>query len=264
MHREPALSNTVVRTAKDLLLHQVISPTVSDDEATSVWVDTGETLAQAAYRALREDIIRGTRPPRERLRIEKLKALYHVGPTPLREALQMLAAEQLVTATGNRGFTVAPLDLDNFEDLNIARTAIEMTALRLSIENGDADWEAKIVGSGYLMQKQDAALLKARDGVPDAWEDANTAFHEALVSACGSRWLLKVRAGLNDQCARYRRAAVYQRLGQRDLGAEHRSITDAALARDADLACDLTAKHFELTAMSLPVAPRLRQTDESP
>ena len=112
MHREPALSNTVVRTAKDLLLHQVISPTVSDDEATSVWVDTGETLAQAAYRALREDIIRGTRPPRERLRIEKLKALYHVGPTPLREALQMLAAEQLVTATGNRGFTVAPLDFD--------------------------------------------------------------------------------------------------------------------------------------------------------
>ena len=88
-----------------------------------------ETLAQAALRVLRHDIIHGTRAPEERLRIEKLKMIYAIGPTPLREALQMLVAEGLVLTEGNRGFTVAPLDYDEFLDLNIARTAIERAAL---------------------------------------------------------------------------------------------------------------------------------------
>lgn len=233
--------------------------TANQDEAdtspSDVRLDNGETLAQAAYRALRIDIIRGVRLPGERLRIEKLKALYAVGPTPLREALQMLAADQLVTAEGNRGFTVAPLDYREFEDLNIARTAIEVAALRLSIANGDEDWEASVVAASYLMKKQDKALQLSKSSVPDSWENANTAFHSAMVAACGSQWLLKVRASLHDQCARYRRASVYQKLGQRDLDKEHQEITAAILARDVDLACELTTRHFALTASSLTDAP---------
>ena len=211
----------------------------------------GETLASAAYRALRADIIKGARAPGERLRIEKLKAIYGFGPTPLREALQMLAADQLVLAEGHRGFSVTHLDPDEFRDLNVARTAIEREALRLSIARGDDAWEAGIVAAGYLMAKEDAALSATADEVTDRWEAANTAFHTAMVAACGSRWLLKLRAGLHDQCARYRRASVFQKRGERDLGAEHRAIAEAVLARDADLACNLTERHFALTASSL-------------
>jgi DNA-binding GntR family transcriptional regulator len=215
----------------------------------------GETLAQAACRALRTDILSGTRRPGERLRVEKIRSIYGVGPTPLREALQMLAADGLVLAEGNRGFTVAPLEYAEFEDLNIARTAIETAALRLSITKGDSAWEAGVVAAIYLLEKQDAALRASADGVPDAWEQANAAFHLALVAACGSRWLLRARAGMQDQCARYRRASVYQRQGQRDLGGEHRAIADAVLARDTVLACNLVERHFALTAASLPDAP---------
>lgn len=226
---------------------------------SSLTPEPGETLAQAAYRALRIDIIRGAREPEERLRIEKLRTIYDIGPTPLREALQMLVAEQLVLTGGNRGFTVAPLDFHEFNDLNIARIAIELAALPLSIKHGDNEWEAGVVAATYLLKKQDAALEDTKGGVPDAWEDANSAFHTALVSACGSNWLLKVRAGLNDQCARYRRASVYQKIGQRDLSAEHSAISDAVLSRDTDLACKLIAQHFDRTASSLPDAPRSRR-----
>lgn len=220
--------------------------------------EAGETLAQAAYRVLRVDIIRGAREPKERLRIEKLRNIYDIGPTPLREALQMLVAEELVLTEGNRGFTVAPLDFHEFKDLNIARTAIELAALRLSIEHGGNEWEAGVVAAIYMLKKYDAALTETKGGVPDAWEDANTAFHTALVSACGSKWLLKVRAGLNDQCARYRRASVYQKIGQRDLSAEHSAIADAVLSRDADIACKLITQHFDRTASSLTDAPHSR------
>ena len=224
-------------------------------ETRGLQPEVGETLAQAAFRTLRSDIIRGVRAPKERLRIEKLKTLYNVGPTPLREALQMLVAEQLVLTEGNRGFTVAPLDYREFLDLNVARTEIELAALRLSIKHGGNDWEARVVAASYLMKKQDDALTAVDTGVPEAWEEANTAYHTALVSACGSKWLLKARADLYDQCARYRLASVHQIIGKRDLSAEHAAITAAVLARDTELACELTAKHFARTAASLPKSP---------
>ncbi|MEM8664052.1 MAG: FCD domain-containing protein, partial [Pseudomonadota bacterium] len=211
----------------------------------------GKTLAHAAYDALRRDIIRSVRPPGERLRIEKLKSIYAVGPTPLREALQKLSAEGLVLAEGNRGFTVAPLDAAEFGDLNIARTALEKEALRLSIANGDEAWEADVVAARYRMAKADAALGAAVGHVPDSWERANAAFHLAMVAACGSAWLLRMRANLHDLCERYRRASVYHKRHQRDLRAEHGAIADAVLARDEETACRLTERHYALTAHTI-------------
>jgi GntR family carbon starvation induced transcriptional regulator len=214
----------------------------------------GETLVDAAYRRLRRDIITSARRPGERLRIEKLKAIYGIGPTPLREAMQKLAQDGLVVGEGNRGFAVAPLDPAEFMDLNLARTVIEKEALRLSIGRGGDDWEAGVVAAAYLMAKEDAALETSRDQVPDSWERANSGLHLALVSACGSRWLLKMRGGLHDLCERYRRASVYRGMGNRDLRSEHAAIVEAALARDADRACRLIGEHFALTAAALTSA----------
>lgn len=212
---------------------------------------SSNTLTEDAYRALRRDILRGVRQPGERLRIERLRGLYGIGPTPLREALQKLGAERLVTVAGNRGFTVAPLDFADFDDLNTARSAVESAALRLSLTHGDDAWEAGIVAAAYLLRKEDRALHESGAGVPDSWEAANRAFHAATVAACGSAWLLRVREGLHDQSERYRRASVYQRQGSRDLAREHADIADAVLARDIPGACHLVEDHFALTATSL-------------
>lgn len=214
----------------------------------------GETLAEAAYKRLRHDIIAGTRFPGERLRMEKLKTIYAIGPTPMREAMQKLAQDGLVLSEGNRGFAVAPLDPAEFGDLNLARTVIEKEAVRLSIGLGDDDWEARLVAAAYIMAKEDVALESAPDHVPDSWERANTELHTALVAACGSQWLLKIRAGLHDLCERYRRASVYQKIGARDLKAEHAAIVEAALSRNAELACKLIEEHFARTASALVAA----------
>jgi DNA-binding GntR family transcriptional regulator len=208
----------------------------------------GQTLADEAYRAIRADIVRGIRPPGERLRIEKLRTIYGIGPTPLREALQRLAADRLVLAEGNRGFAVAPLDSHEFNDLNVARIAVEISALRLSLQNGGVDWEAGVVAAAYVMEREDKALAEAGGPVPDSWERANAAFHGALVAACGSKWLLWTRSHLHALCERYRRAAVAGSAGNRLLLLEHSELALAALARNADIVCDLTERHFSRTA----------------
>lgn len=215
--------------------------------------DEGLTLADAAYRRLRADIISGERAPEERLRIDKLKTIYGIGPTPLREALQKLSADQLVVTQGNRGFAVAPLILAEFEDLNIARTSIEKEAIRLSLAKGDNSWEANIVAAHYLLEKEDKRLITLAGPALDSWENANTAFHTAIVEACGSNWLLRCRASLADLCARYRRNSIYMRKSERNLALEHKDIMQSVLDRDATSACALMESHFALTAQALVI-----------
>ena len=205
------------------------------------------TLADAAWARLRQDIVSGVRIPGERLRIDRMRQLYGIAASPLREALQRLSAEGLVLAEGNRGFTVAPLDPDEFADLTRARVAVERECLRLSLGRGDSAWEAEVVSAAYLMAKADSDLAPGTD----AWEKANTTFHRAMVSACGSVWLLRVRDGLHTLAERYRRASVESSRTLRDLGAEHRQIAEAVLRRDAALACELTAAHYGKTETEL-------------
>lgn len=209
--------------------------------------EPGSTLADIAWRRLRNDIVSGDRQPGERLRIERLRELYGIGPSPLREALQRLSAEGLVVAQGNRGFAVAPLDPEEFADLTRARIAVEKEGLRLAILNGDTAWEAKVVSASYLMSKADRETSPGTD----AWEQANTAFHGAMVAACGSRWLLRVRDSLQILAERYRRLSVGSVRSTRDLGSEHEAIARAVLERDVETACDLTTAHYAKTEEEL-------------
>ncbi|MDG4647486.1 FCD domain-containing protein [Roseibacterium sp. SDUM158017] len=142
---------------------------------------------------------------------------------------------------------MAPLDPDEFADVTRARVAVEREALRLSILNGGNDWEAEVVSASYLMAKADREMAAGSDD----WERANTAFHRAMVSACGSHWLLNVRDKLQTVAERYRRASVGITRSRRDLGAEHAAIAEAVLARDVDLACRLTEAHCSKTQEEL-------------
>jgi len=227
------------------LINAAQFPQVSDPRDA---FEDGLTLADEAYRAIKSDIVRGIRAPGERLRIERLRAIYNIGPTPLREALQRLSADRLVVAEGNRGFAVAAFDPDEFNDLNTARIAVEKEALRLSLRRGGIEWESGVVAAAYVMEREDKALSATGGDVPDSWEQANAAFHAALVAACGSKWLLWTRSHLHDLCERYRRAAVSRAVGDRALFVEHSELAMAALARDADVVCDLTERHYSRTA----------------
>lgn len=208
----------------------------------------GQTLADEAYRAIKSDIVRGERPAGERLLIEKLRTIYNIGPTPLREALQRLSADRLVITEGNRGFAVAPFDAEEFTDLNTARIAVEKEALRLSLARGEVDWESGVVAAAYVMECEDRALPEVDGPVPDSWEQANATFHASLVAACGSKWLLWTRSHLHDLCERYHRAAVASASGNRALHVEHSELAQAALARDSAAVCALTERHYSRTA----------------
>lgn len=97
------------------------------------------------YRWLKNDIIRGTYQPDEKLRMSLLTARYALGVGPLREALSQLVAERLVTVVNQKGYRVASMSEAELLDIFDARANMEAMLVRLAIERGDDAWEAEIL-----------------------------------------------------------------------------------------------------------------------
>ncbi len=224
------------------------------DEETEVPRKSGKTLVEGAYETLRQEILDGTFEPGTKLRTEELRARYNISGSTMREALTRLLGEALVTTEGQRGFRVAPASLEDFEDLTRVRVLVETEALRQAIAHGDEAWESRIVASFYRLSKVEERLAQNQKSAISDYEERNRDFHNALIAACPSRWLHYIAGILFQQSERYRRLALSRRTIARDLHAEHKAIFDAAIARDADLACKYAAEHIERTLTALQFA----------
>jgi GntR family carbon starvation induced transcriptional regulator len=211
------------------------------------------TLAEKAYGALRQDIIRGALEPERPLRLAELGERYDMGFSPLREALNRLQAERLVTAESLRGFRVAPLSLDELHDATGLRILIESEALRASIRLGDDSWAAGIVAALYALKVQAARTGPAAD----VWtlEARHHAFHRSLLAACNSPWMLEFVERLYAATERYRMPALLASAlpSGRDVQGEHSALAEATLERDADKAAGLLREHYLRTVNDLAI-----------
>jgi GntR family carbon starvation induced transcriptional regulator len=212
------------------------------------------TLAEAVYRRMREDIMWGKLKPGAPLRSDELRKTYEVGISPLREALSRLLSDQLVTSIGQRGFRVATIDRESVLDTLETRLVVETTALTKAIEKGDIEWEAAILGRYHALSRLDVPG-GAGEGA-EQWAKQHREFHTALLSGCGSPWLMNLAAALYNHSERHRILLMSDLVpeGPRDPSSEHRVIMDAALARDAEAACAALGVHLRTTANQVVAA----------
>lgn len=207
------------------------------------------TVAEAVFERLRADLMGGRYAPGEALRLEPLMARYGCGISPLREALNRLAAQRLVRAVGQRGFQAAPVTLAEMWDVMRLRQKLEGEALALAIEAGDARWEGEILAAFHRLAKAPPPGHDRAD--PNSWERSHRDFHCALIAACSSEWLLHFIGILYGHTERYRRIRFERTMPRklvRDVEAEHRALMDAVLARDKRRAVRLLTEHLERTA----------------
>jgi DNA-binding GntR family transcriptional regulator len=219
-----------------------------------------KTIADQTYQHMRRDIISGALAPGTKLAMEMLTKRYDVGLSPLREALVKLTGDALAVAEGQRGFWVSQISLDELQDTMNTRLLIETQALSLAIERGGPEWE-RAVSQAYQELSAMESKLKDSDAATFArWESANRRFHEALVSACGSKWLIRLRGMLHYHSERYRMISLAEGSVERDVHDEHEAIVEAVLARKTLRACRLTESHLQRTAEAVRLA--LERRDE--
>lgn len=215
--------------------------------------DVPTTKASTVYEELRADILSAALEPGAKLRIEFVCERYGARNTPVREALNRLAAEGLLLRQEQRGFSVAAMSTEDLAELTRARCGIEALALRESLAQRDAAWEEQLVLARHRLERTPRSLHAGHYEANPEWERLHRDFHRALIAACGSRWLIRYSDELADHAYRYRQRSMQSVYLQRDVAAEHAAITDAALAGDAELAVALLQAHFERTATLLPL-----------
>ncbi len=214
-------------------------------ETSPASVASGRSLIEATFQRLRADIVEGRLAAGAKLAIEDLKSRYAVSGGTMREALSLLVAENLVQTQAQRGFHVTPMSLGDMRDLATTRIALECEALRQSVLNGDAEWEARVVSAFHRLSLIEDRAVRDPVHLFNQWELANRGFHEALVSACPSLWTRRFLSVLYVQMERYRRLTAMHDQPARNLHQEHRALRDSALARDAEHCVALLHGHIE-------------------
>jgi DNA-binding GntR family transcriptional regulator len=201
------------------------------------------TISETTYRQIRADIIFGRLLPREKLKLDRLKSLYGASVSTLREILNRLASEGLVVAEGQRGFEVAPVSPEDLKEIAALRQLLECYAMELSFAAGDMDWEGRVVAAHHKLQQMERRMIAGDHAVSKEWKRYDWEFHQALISACGSRVLMDTHAAVFDKYLRYQMISLTFR-GQ-IAADEHRQMLEAALARDAETAKAVLRKHVE-------------------
>lgn len=209
------------------------------------------SLTAEAYTRLRGEILACRLPPGQKLVIADLCQEFGFSLGAIREALSRLTSEGLVVAEPRKGFKVAPITEEELSDITAVRATIESLCLESAIRHGDLKWESSIVATLFELSKLSLQDPTDPARVSEAWAETHKRFHETLVAACDSPWLLRLREILFVQSERYRRVSVPLDRAGRDLNAEHREIADAALARDIPAATAALRAHLEKTTRIL-------------
>lgn len=201
------------------------------------------TVAETTYRRIRSDIIFGRLAPGEKLKLDKLKGLYGASVSTLREILNRLASDGLVVAEGQRGFEVAPVSPEDLKEIAALRQLLECYAMELSFAAGDIDWEGRVVAAHHKLHQMEIRMIGGDRSATKEWKRYDWEFHQALISACGSRVLMDTHAAVFDKYLRYQMISLTFR-GQ-IAADEHKQLLDAALARDVATAQAVLRKHVE-------------------
>lgn len=196
--------------------------------------DAGKSAVTRAYEHLRHMVMTYQFLPGERLNERALAMQLNASRTPLREALNRLVSEGLVTSTAREGFACRPLDPKEIFDLYELRAIMESHGARLATERAsDADIAAlePLLEAAAEDSDQDAEMV-----------DRDIRFHEAIARLSGNGELYRQLQTINTRVYFIRWIDRVNRQAETDQA--HQNIYDAMVARDGAKASQYMYDHI--------------------
>lgn len=135
-----------------------------------------------------------------------------------------------------------PVSREDLIEIANLRGLRECHGLRISIGNGDTEWEGRLVAAYHKLHRMERRLLDGDVSQKETWKRYDWAFHLAMIQACNSKNLLDLHATIFDKYLRHQTLVLTSR-GE-VAAREHKAMFEAALERDADLAEWLLEEHI--------------------
>ncbi len=203
---------------------------MSNESPTS---ESGGSITDQVYEALRGDILSCVIDPGEAISEASLAARYTVGKAPVRLALSRLRQEGLVSASPRRSFVVSSITPRDIQELYEVRLVLEPASARLAAGKIDVAHLRKIdtvCRQGYLPGDIKSTLR---------FLDANRTFHLAIVEASGNRRFLRLLTQIFDETTRVMHIGLGVRNRNAEMQHEHDALVEALEAGDGTAAAQI-------------------------
>jgi len=213
------------------------------------------SLKEVAYQAIREKIMAGAFPPGERIREDQLAAEISMSRTPVREAINQLAAEGLVNNIPRRGIYLRAISTEQLAELLDVRKALETLSVRRCAERSDQDTIQRL----EAIQQDFARALAEHDY--GACNQLDSRFHREIARLSGNSTLANFLADIEDTmliARQIEKRTDSERKNQITLE-EHARILTCIANRDADGA--VQAVIVNLNRMQLNLEPHQGKED---
>ena len=195
------------------------------------------SLADQVFDKLENDIIHGVYPKGEILTELRLVEQLGVSRTPIREALRRLEQERLIQDSG-KGSLVLGITEDDLLDIMNIREQIEGLASYYATVNMTEEGRQELT---HIVDLQEFYFNK---GDMERLRQADDLFHDAICQLSRRNVIEDTLVPLLRKTRRFRRISMSDPNRIVNTQAEHRSIYDAMMAGDADLAKTLTTEHI--------------------
>jgi DNA-binding GntR family transcriptional regulator len=160
-----------------------------------------------------------------------------VSRTPVREALNRLAAAGFLSFTPSQGFFRKPFDATEVFDLYEMRQAIEVAAVRLASVRASEEGLREV--DEFLSVSAQCSDTKQVDQLVRFDEE----FHERIVRLSGNREMLSCLLNINDRI-RFFRWVDMETGRRRNTQEEHRQVLRAMQAREGEAAASRLHAHI--------------------
>jgi DNA-binding GntR family transcriptional regulator len=193
-------------------------------------------LSEIAYDELKEMILTGELAQGERIILEKMSEKLNLSITPLREALNKLAQDDLIRATPRSSYEVISLDSDDISDILDLREMLEIFALRT--------WGENLAQFPVQAFRDVFAKLKGTSN-HRKFVETDIKFHEVIASLTKNRKLVKLYSYIRnpERLLMVPSAKIEGRMDQAI--EEHQKILDAIQKKDLDLATKRLSAHIQ-------------------
>jgi DNA-binding GntR family transcriptional regulator len=186
------------------------------------------SLTDKAYRVLVDKIVTLELQPGSVLTESRLMQELRIGRTPIREAIQRLIVERLVTHLHHRGMLVAEIRAADVQQINEFRARIEGLAARLAASRMTAEQIDEL-------QKIHAALDRSAAEMDiDTFVTQDRAFHALLARGAQNRYVEDALGKLYNLHLRLWYFLYRKQGGLRETVHEHQELIEALVRRDAE------------------------------
>lgn len=213
------------------------------------------TKSEQVYNYLKDLILSGKLKPNERIIISKVAKDLDMSIIPVREALKKLATQGLVEFTSQKGARVAPMNIEEIEEIFMIRLELETFATGLAAENATEE-EIEVL---FDLCKEMDKKLKNQD--VESYTLLNRKFHDTLYGYSRNKVLYEMIENLYARSENSKMIFNYDVQRMKDSNSEHFLIVESMAQRNKELAMDTMRKQkkegFRIVLQALKLSQSL-------